>query len=218
MVELPILPLRERVLFPKCDISIHVAQDTFSRSLHPAFLSNQPLGLIFAPKDQDGFEVKNNGKKVGCLGRVEGLEKIGFGRFILKIRGVRKFKVQRIIQDFPLLSVQPDYLEDEDFLWTKAEKIRAAGHLKNDLKKYSQHVLKLDANQWFQKFETLNLERLINQAASYLDVDLLDKQRLLEISSLEKRFHFIKRLLDESLAFLKFLEHRDYASLNPILN
>ena len=218
--EILVLPVSNAILFPHGSLSFQIKESRYGAVIRETAKDRREIGILFY---RNIFRKKKlitipKQSLIGCLGMVEMFERLPLGRLNILLRGGKRFNVQRTSQSKACYRAEVALLDDVDFRLTAAEKIRLANHLYNKLEKYLQATLKIDTLSLSYKFDKLNLERLINQAAMYLDVCFEEKQRILEISSLEKRYQFINNIIEEGLAIARFSENRMCIFENPILN
>lgn len=215
-MEIPVLPLSKALLFPDGLLPIPIKDSRAGTLIREVLTAEKEIGIIYS---KEILNAKANKKPViGCVGIIEMYEKLPFGRMNVLLRGGKRFRVNRFNQALPYIRAEIDYVDDTDFRVTDAEKMRIARHLYQNIKIYLKAILKCEDLNLHWKFDELNLTRLINQAAMYLDMSLVEKQRILEFSSLEKRYQFISKFIEEGLAVARFSENRMCIFETPILN
>ncbi|MFQ5631044.1 MAG: LON peptidase substrate-binding domain-containing protein [bacterium] len=220
MKEIPVLPLSRAVLFPHGQLPIPIKENRSGFMIRDVLTIEKEIGVLYSKDPCISNLHKSALQKslIGCVGIVEMFERLPLGRMNILLRGGSRFRVERLIQARPYYRAEIAYLDDNDFFLTEAEKKRLAGYLFQNIKTYLKTILKCETINLHWKFDQLNLERLINQAAMYLDMNLQEKQRILEFSSLETRYQFVSNFIEEGLAVARFSENRMCILENPILN
>jgi ATP-dependent Lon protease len=87
--ELPILPIRESVLYPKMLLPFMVSQDRLVKLIDAALLANKMIGIV-PIKNKEVTEVKP-----------EDLFEVGTAAYILKMLKMPNNSLRLLIQEFP---------------------------------------------------------------------------------------------------------------------
>ena len=122
---LPVFPLTGALLLPGGRLPLHIFEERYRNMVEDALAGDQTLGIIQplrggSEPDGGADEVFVEGEpppgsgprlyQVGCAGFIERSERLPDGRFILLLKGVRRFRVRR---ELPLLRgyrrVEVDY-------------------------------------------------------------------------------------------------------------
>ncbi len=215
----PVFPLPNLVFFPKVIIPLHIFEPRYRIMIQDILEHEQQIGMLLLKKgwEKDYFGTPET-FRIGCVGAIEAFEKLPMGRFNVLLRGIQKFEVVNFTQHAPYRCVEARMLRDEDFNFTRAEKSRLFRHLWEISHRYARVVLQLSPAAVFGEVQEGDLEALINQTAMILDIDIFEKQKLLELPSLEKRYYFIKQTIDERLAGNRLLHQVDKLDFDPIMN
>jgi len=103
---LPILPLRNTVLFPGVVIPITVGRDKSIKLVKDAYASDKTIGVI-AQKDQNiedpNFEHLN---KIGTVARILKMLRMPDGNTTIIIQGKQKFELQELVQEEPYMKAK----------------------------------------------------------------------------------------------------------------
>ncbi len=185
--ELPILPLRNTVLFPGVVIPITAGRDKSIKLLNDAYNNKQAIGVV-AQKDAS---VENPGIEdihtTGTVAKILRVLKMPDGNTTVIIQGKKKFSVNEIISDNPYITatvneipeIKPE-IESEEF---KA--------IIDSIKELSLKIIKESPNIPTEaSFAIKNIESnafLINFISSNMNLKVQEKQTLLTIKDLSER-------------------------------
>ena len=118
--DLPILPLRNTVLFPGVVIPITAGRDKSIKLLNDAYNNKKVIGVV-AQKDSS---VENPGiddvNKIGTVAKILRVLKMPDGNTTVIIQGKKKFSINEIIGDDPYLTASVNEIpEEKNFLRIK---------------------------------------------------------------------------------------------------
>lgn len=220
MREISILTLSHAVLFPHGQLPIPLREKHECCVLGKFGATDQKIGVVYL---RESAKMKWQTSKVpqafmGCAGNIEMLERLPFGRVNMLLHGQKRFVIEEVVSVQPVLRAKVKYVDEQDFLLTEAEKIRLTRLLYQRISEYLKINLECDSLNLHWKFDNSRLPELINQAAMYLDIGLEEKQRILELSSLEKKYQFVSNFIEEKLAVARFSKNKMCILENPVLN
>lgn len=203
--KLPILPLRNNVLFPGVVIPITVGRDKSIKLIKEAYSAKKTIGVV----SQRDVEIEDPNAEdlynVGTLAQIIKLLQMPDGSTTAIIQGKKRFRMIQMIQTDPYFkaSVAPfDTLEHE--VDRENESFRA---LISSLKDMSMQIIKMSPNiPSDAAFAIKNIESpvfLVNFASSNLNVEIREKQELLEISDLNERANKVLAALSREMQMLE---------------
>ena len=205
---LPILPLRNTVLFPGVVIPITAGRDASIKLINEANNNEKIIGVV-SQKDE---EVENPGIKdinnIGVVARILRVLKMPDGNTTVIIQGKKRFNISEITQEEPFLranveeipETKPD-VQNEEF-----------GAIIDAIKDLALQIIKSSPNIPSEaSFAIKNIESnsfLINFVSSNMNLSVEEKQNLLATNDLKER----------ALATLKFMniENQKLALKNDI--
>ena len=201
--ELPILPLRNTVLFPGVIIPITVGRAKSIKLVKEVYKDKKWIGAI-AQKDinveDPTFDDIN---EIGTVAKLLKVLDMPDGNTTVIIQGKRRCKLNSIISDDPYLLGDVTLLENADRI-PDNENFTA---LMSSLKDLSLQIIKQSSNIPNEaSFAIRNIEesaQLINFVCSNLNIDLDKKQELLEISSLDERAEEVLKALTMELQMVE---------------
>ncbi len=198
--ELPILPLRNTVLFPGVVIPITVGRDKSIKAVTDAYKADKLVGVV-AQKDSNVEEPGiNDLENIGTVAKLVKLIKMPDGGTTIIIQGRKRFKIEEITAEDPYfkarISLLPeDNLEgDDDF-----------NALVGSIKDLAGQIVGLSPNLPSEAAIILkNIENpsfLIHFVSSNLNSDLKQKQQLLEMSNIKERAELLMNLMHTELQY-----------------
>ncbi|UBZ06073.1 endopeptidase La [Salegentibacter mishustinae] len=184
---LPILPLRNTVLFPGVVIPITAGRDTSIKLINEANNDSKIIGVV-AQKDE---EVENPTAKdiyrTGVVARILRVLKMPDGNTTVIIQGKKRFEIDEIVKEEPYLTASikevPEARPEIDNKEFPA--------IIDSLKELALQIIKGSPNIPSEaSFAIKNIESssfLINFVSSNMNLAVEDKQNLLETNDLKER-------------------------------
>lgn len=196
--DLPILPLRNNVLFPGVLIPITVGRDKSLRLLQDANKGKKVIGVV-SQKDQDKENPEfNDLHKVGTVAQIVRLLKMPDGTSTVILQGKRRFEITEPYQTEPFMRAKVKFLADV-VEKTSAKADKELDLLYRSIKDLALQIIKDSPNIPSEAaFAIGNIESpvfLVNFISSNMNADVPKKQELLE----ELDFRTRARLVMEHL-------------------
>ncbi|HYE96349.1 MAG TPA: endopeptidase La [Rubricoccaceae bacterium] len=203
---LPILALRNTVLFPGVVLPITVGRDASLKLVKDAYAGDRLIGVVA----QKSHEVENPGPEdlydVGTAASILKLIKMPDGSVSIVIQGKRRFEIGAFTQTDPYLraAVSPiaEAGPDEDDVELTA-RVRSIKELAVQIVHMSPN-LPSEAAYAIQNIESTSF--LIHFIASNLQIDVEKKQELLEMRPLLDRAGRVLEHLEQELRVLQISE------------
>jgi ATP-dependent Lon protease len=199
---LPILPLRNTVLFPGVVIPITVGRDKSIKLIRDANKGNRMIGVVSQQDvgiEDPTFEQLN---RVGTIALIVKMLQMPDGNTTVIIQGKKRFMLKDEVQSEPYIkaTIQP-------FLEVKAKEDKEFKALISSIKDMSMNIIQLSPNLPSEAGIAIkNIEStafLINFISSNMNADMLAKQQLLEINNVRDR---AKMVLEHLTVELQMLE------------
>ena len=200
---LPLLPLRNTVLFPGVVIPISVGRNKSIKLIKEIYKKNKILGTV-AQKDANTDEPKfEELYKVGTVAQIVRILEMPDGSTSVIIQGKKRFQIEKLIKSEPYYVAGVQALEDNRPKKKDPEFEAIVGSLKD----LSLKIIKLSSNIPPEaSFAVKNIESstfLINFISSNSDIKIEDKQYLLEISEMKKRGVILLEYLTREVQMLE---------------
>ncbi len=184
---LPILPLRNTVLFPGVVIPISVGRRKSLELVREAFQGDKLLGTVTQKDAQLDDPSITDVFQVGTVAQVLKILEMPDGSTSVIIQGKRRFKVQGYVQENPYFKAQVSLLDEEIPQKETAEFNAIVGSLKDLSIKIAQYSSNVPPEATFAVKNIENSTFLINFICSNTDLEVEEKQSLLEVSDIRER-------------------------------
>jgi ATP-dependent Lon protease len=198
--EIPILPLRNTVLFPGVVLPITVGRDKSIKAVTDAYKTDKLIGVL-AQKDSSVEDPSlNELVAVGTIARIIKVIKMPDGGTTVILQGKRRFKVGSITTDDPYFKAQVLLLQEEE-----APKDQDFAAYVSNIKDLAAQIIQLSPNIPTEASIILkNIENpsfLIHFISSNLNSELTEKQELLQTDHIKARADLLMQLLQRELQF-----------------
>jgi ATP-dependent Lon protease len=198
--ELPVLPLRNTVLFPGVVLPITVGRDKSIKAVNDAYRTDKLIGVL-AQKDSNIEDpTVSDLEDVGTVARIIKLIKMPDGGTTVILQGKRRFKVGAVTSDDPYFKAQVVLLQEEE-----APKDQDFEAYVSNIKDLAAQIIQLSPNIPSEASIILkNIENpsfLIHFISSNLNTELQEKQQLLQMHHIKSRADLLMQLLQRELQF-----------------
>jgi ATP-dependent Lon protease len=200
--ELPILPLRNTVLFPGVVIPITVGRDKSIKLIKEAYGGDKTLGVVSQKNDEVEDPTEEDLNKVGTVAFILKMLRMPDGNTTVIIQGKKRFRVEEITQKEPYLKAKVSAFNQEEKPSGKSFNALVASI--KDLA--SQIIEQSPAIPTEATFAIKNIESptfLINFIASNMKADVTTKQNLLEVPEVNERATLLLEHLTKELQLLE---------------
>ena len=183
----PILPLRNTVLFPGVVIPITAGRDKSIKLIKDANKADKIIGVV-AQRNED---VENPGAQdihqMGTVAQILRVLKMPDGNTTIIIQGKKRFKIKSIIQEQPYLKAEIDPVQDELPLKNDKEFLATIDSIKDLALQIIQENPNIPTEAAFAIKNIQTPSFLINFVASNMNVSVNEKQKILTEVSLHQR-------------------------------
>lgn len=200
--EIPILPLRNTVLFPGVVIPITVGRDKSIKAVREAYKKRQILGVV-AQKDAaiEDPDVKDL-NMVGTLARIVKMLKMPDGSTTVIIQGQQRFRITRILSEEPYIISQIELMPEIQPKNEVEYKATVAS-----IKDLAEQIIRLSPNIPSEAAIVLknidNPNFLVHFISSNLNNSIQEKQQLLETDDIARRSEMVLKYLQNELQMLE---------------
>lgn len=198
--ELPLLPLRNTVLFPGVVIPITVGRDKSIKAIEEAYKTDKLVGVL-SQKDSN-IEDPGVGDLVGIgtVAKIVKLIKMPDGGTTAILQGKKRFQLISISAEDPFFKGVVEALDEQ--VVTDDQSFQASV---SSIKDLAAQIIQLSPNIPTEASIILrNIENpafLIHFVGSNLNCELADKQDLLEMNDMRQRAELLLKLLQKELQF-----------------
>lgn len=202
---LPILPLKNTVLFPGVVVPITVGRDRSLALVKEAYASDKTIGVVSQKKEGVEDPGPKDLYKKGTVARILKLIKMPDGSKSIVIQGKTTFKINEFTQSEPFFQADAESFHQEmDITGAELEaSIRS-------VKETASKIVNLSPNIPSEASIAINNISsptfLLNFISSNLNVSNSDKQQVLEIKKFSKRLEKVMEYLNKELQVLNLSE------------
>ena len=196
----PLLPLRDIVVFPSMVVPLFVGREKSIKALQEAMKKDKSIILV-SQKNSDIDEPENKDIfSYGCLSKVLQLLKLPDGTVKVLVEGEKRVKIHEITkEDANFLSCDAEIIEDINT--SKESSIFAL----SIVKKFEKLLIlnKRDLSDAINSIKKLkDASQIADNIASNLNLQIFEKQELLEITDLMKRLEKINELVEKETSVI----------------
>lgn len=200
---LPLLALRNTVLFPGVVIPITVGRDRSIRLIKEAHKKKLAIGVV-SQKDSDvEVPLGDDLNKLGTVAKIMKMLRMPDGTNTVILRGERRFSWDEIIQEEPYLKANVKPFGGIEEVPNTKETLA----LKESLKELAIEIITMSPGIPSEAAGAIkNIKRLsflVNFIGSNMNASVEDKQKLLEIESLEERANKVLEMLHREKQMLE---------------
>ena len=196
----PLLPLRDIVIFPSMVVPLFVGREKSIKALQEVMKADKSIVLVTQKNSEIDDPTGKDLYQYGCLSKVLQLLKLPDGTVKVLVEGEKRIKILK-------------HNENEDSFLTCEVEIVDDINISKDLELLASGLIKkFDKLQVLSKKEindgTNNLKNLkdpsqiSNNISSSLNIQIFEKQELLEIIDLKKRLEKIHQLIEKETSVL----------------
>ncbi len=200
---LPILPLRNTVLFPGVVIPITVGRDRSIQLIRDYNRTNKTIGVVAQVADSTEEPGADDLYKVGTVAYIIKMLRMPDGNTTIIIQGKKRFKIEEYVQTVPYQKARVTAFDESRP--NKSDKEFQA--IISNLKETSKQIVKLSPNIPSDAgFAISNIESptfLVNFISSNMNANTSDKQKMLEVPDLKERSLLVLENLNKELQMLE---------------
>ena len=195
----PLLPLRDIVIFPSMVVPLFVGREKSIKALQEAMKADKSIVLVTQknseiddPSDKDLFGY-------GCLSKVLQLLKLPDGTVKVLVEGEKRVKILKYKDEKNYLNCEVELADDQNV--SRELDVFALGLVK----KYERLMIlnKKDLSEGSNNIKNLkNASQIANNICSNLNIQIFEKQELLEILDLKKRLEKIFSFIEKETSVL----------------
>lgn len=200
---LPLLPLRNTVLFPGVVIPITAGRDQSIKLIKEANKGNKTVGVVAQKNEATENPGLDDIFTVGTVARILKILKMPDGNTMVVLQGKKRFQVQELVSNDPYLKAKVQEIREE----YPAEDDSEFNAIIDSIKDISLRIIKENPNIPSEaSFAIKNIQSnsfLINFVSSNLNLTTDEKQALLNINSLKSRALSTLKMMNKELQRLE---------------
>jgi len=206
-VILPVVPIREGVLFPSTESVLTFGRIISVEAIHEAKRTKNLVILLSQKTPNLDTPTQNDMYGVGTLAIVERTLSTE-GQMNALVRGIGRVKITEILSTHPQIMAKAVKLND---IYVNDEEMQAlSAHLQKEFKRAVQMGKPVEFLNFMKLMSDLNNGELVDQIASTLNLETADKQEILETLNVKARLQLVIKHLSKEMKILEI--EKDVAS------
>ena len=199
-VKLPLLPLRDIVVFPSMVIPLFVGRDKSITALNEVMKSQKKIILVTQKNSEIDDPKKNDIFLYGCEANILQLLKLPDGTVKVLVEGTKRLKILDFNDEEKFISCTFEYLkeqiqENEDLLPIALTAIKKLEKLTSINKKVSSDII--------ENIKQLNdPSKIADNIASHLNTSISEKQQIFETLDVKKRINSIIKIMENEASII----------------
>ncbi len=203
---LPVLPLRDMVVFPLMISPLYVGRDFSLKAVEEA-LSKDKLILLVPQLDKDKDEItKEDLNKIGTVAIILKAMKLPDGRMKLLVQGLERAQIEEILQERPYFLAKVKHLEDQEFIELDEETHAYVNLIKDEIEKLATYGKGIPP-EIIALLKTIeDPSKVADLVAGNIDIDFQKALDLLNTINVKERLKKVIELIEKEIAFLQLQE------------
>ena len=195
----PLLPLRDIVIFPSMVIPLFVGREKSIKALQEVMKSDKSIVLVTQKNSEVDDPLSNDLFQYGCLSKVLQLLKLPDGTVKVLVEGEKRVKILKYKENNDYLTCEVEVTDDQNI--SKNLEPLASGLIKKFEK--LQVLNKRDLSDASSSLKNLkDPSQIANNISSNLNIQIFEKQELLEIIDLKTRLEKIHQIIEKETGVL----------------
>jgi len=199
--KLPLLPLRDIIVFPHMVVPLFVGREKSINALDEAMAADKEILLSAQKKAKTNEPTSDDIFQVGTLGTIIQLLRLPDGTVKVLVEGKRRARIKRFVQSEGFFQVEAEDLADSE---EKGIEIEA---LMRSIQATFENYAKLNKRippEMLVSVQTIDdPARLADTIAAHLSLKLTDKQQILETEAPSKRLERLYELMQAEIEILQ---------------
>ena len=197
----PVLPLRDIVVFPHMIVPLFVGREKSIRALEEVMKADKAILLATQQNAADDDPATDAIFTTGTLARVLQLLKLPDGTVKVLVEGAARARIRRYLPAEGYYAAEAEAIADDPIEAIEAEALSRS--VLSEFENYVKLNKKISPEVVAAVTQIDDYGKLADTIASHLAVKLADKQAILEIHSIAKRFEKCLALMESEISVLQ---------------
>ena len=199
-VKLPLLPLRDIVVFPSMVIPLFVGRDKSITALNEVMKDQKKIILVTQKNSEIDDPKKNDIFQYGCEANILQLLKLPDGTVKVLVEGTKRLKILDFSDDDKFISCTYEHIKDQniennDFTTLALNAIKKLEKLTSVNKKISSDII--------DNIKQLkDPSKIADNIASHLNTSISEKQQIFETFDVKKRLNTIIKIMENEASII----------------
>ena len=199
-VNLPLLPLRDIVVYPSMLIPLFVGRDKSISALNEVMKNDKKIVLVTQKNSEVDDPKKTDVFMYGCESNILQLLKLPDGTVKVLVEGSRRVKILDFKDDSKFITCTFEYFEDQI---DKNDDLSAlAGIAVRRLEKLSNINKKIPSDTINSIKDLKDPSKIVDNIASHLNTTISEKQQIFETADVKKRLNFVIKIMENETSII----------------
>lgn len=198
---IPVLPLRDTVVFPKMIVPLFVGRAKSISALQKVNDNNGNIVLVTQKKADEETPTENDVYHIGTLGKILQMLRLPDGTVKVLIEGIDRIKLEKLQDEGEYLSAAISLVPE-----TEADSMEMdvmARAVISQFEEYAKTSKKISPDVLLAVHQIEDFSKLADTIASHMNLKVEDKQALLEAKGLPARFEKLLGFMDAEIAVIE---------------
>lgn len=200
---LPLLPVRDIVVFPYMIIPLFVGRDASIRSVEEALEKNRLIFLASQKNFSEESPTPESVYSVGTIAMIMRMKKLSDGRVKILIQGVAKGRIKKYVKTQPSFEVAVEKIEEQSPVQSDSEAESLIKTSKEQIERIIAMGKPLSPDILLVLDDVSDPGRIADLIASNLGIKVQDAQKVLEAFDPRERLKLVNEILAEELQLLQ---------------
>ena len=192
---IPVFPLSGVIYFPKTNLPLNIFEQRYIDLVNDTYNKDKLMGMVQSQKKGNGVY------KVGCLGKINDLQKSRDGRILINLTGITRFNIIREVENNKLYrEFNVDYKNFDLDLKSLSEDHGIEELMSKAKVFFKKNGLLLN----WKEFEKLDKVQRINTLSMISPVTNEEKQKLLEALTIKDKIQTLENIINFYLHEVSF--------------
>jgi len=199
--EVTLLPLKGMVVFPYLVMPLMISNQKYAKMVDEALLEGKTIGLFTQKPGESADENEDNIYRIGTSASILKMLRFPDGSVRFLVQGLSRIRLRKIISSEPYLTAEVEELEEDSRSDVKLEALTRNVH--EILKKVTELAPYLSEENYISAINQENPSKLADFVASNLNLNVEQKQEMLETSGVRERLEKLLAHLNKEYEVLE---------------
>jgi len=215
----PLFPLPNVVLFPKTPVPLYIFEDRYRTMIRETVAGTGELVIaLLRLGSEQSYSSISAVHDIACLGKIETYEELEDGKYNIVVVGLHRVRILREVQHSPYRLVEVERLDEKPYTEHSDEVLSRQNHLGGLFARFTELAtgVKQHASELMPQ---MDFASLVNMVAMTLNLDIEQKQALLELNEAVQRCDILIPVLQQQLETLMLVRRFEHIKPeNPHFN
>lgn len=200
-VTFPVLPLRDIVVFPHMIVPLFVGRDKSVRALEEVMKDDKQIVLSSQKDPNEDDPTTESIFEIGVLANVLQLLKLPDGTVKVLVEGKKRARITEFLDNDAYFEAEAELIAETN--GDDAAVLALSRTVVDEFTRYARMNKNVPEDAQSAVKDAKDAAKLADTVAGHLNVDLSEKQTLLEITNVEKRLEKVFEMMQSEMSVLK---------------